>query len=290
MQGWLIDPLASGVALIHRKLRSDRAYRETQPKPPKPLPHRRRALSATPYDQTLNSKCQLLNRLPPEIRLEIYKYVLGSNLLHLVRKETKISHVRCRASSSTDFVRTCRPSAASTEDRILPGSSSNGNLALVKTCRQVYHETIDVLYATNVFDVDDPRLFIHFSQSIRPQCMARITTLQVYCPMGCPPWDPHTYAYPVKNPPYDKLTWREFWHVIRVRMAGLTDLSVCLGVRFGISQLRVTDEWAEALLEIRGLKRFDFDVLYVEDHKADTARLKVAQFRQHLREVTCAQA
>jgi hypothetical protein len=41
----------------------------------------------------------------------------------------------------------------------------------------------------------------------------------------------------------------------------------------------------QAITEIRGLNRFDFDVEYVDDPGADASSLQVPQLRQRLREV-----
>lgn len=281
--------VASGVVLIQRKIRGRKAYESTRPSPPPPLRRKRRALSTSSFSRTLNSNCQLLNRLPPEIRLEIYRYVLGDNLLHLVQGRKKISHVRCRARSDTDYVRRCRPMAANTADRMLPGSTSNGNLALTKTCRQVYRETIDLLYATNVFDLDDPRTLFYFSRSVPHQRLASITKLHVYFRLLCQCWDWNKDVYPVQAPPYDENTWKQFWHTIAIQMPRLADLRLCLGVGPGGTPMEVTHAWIKPLLEIRGLRRFDLDVRYLDGQKAETARMKVAQVRRYLQSIMCSQ-
>ncbi|KAI9877250.1 MAG: hypothetical protein M1830_004431 [Pleopsidium flavum] len=300
MQEWLADTCfviiccpcillfytALGVSKLRASRRRKATTRPPEPKPsaPKPLPRNRRALSTISFDRSLNSTCVLLDRLPPEIRLEIYTYVVGGNLLHLVQGQERISHVRCRASSATDFLRTCRPAAANTARRIIPGSTSNGNLALMRTCRQVYIEAMDVLYSTNIFDLDDPRTLLYLSQSIRPQRLASITKLHVYCPIGSPPRHGRGKRYPIKERPYDERTWEQFWHVIATRMPRLLDLKVRFGLRFGIPELRMDDVWVMPLLEIRRLKRFDFEVQYIDDHRADTSSLNAQQLRQELRE------
>ncbi len=277
------------VSLIGHNIRSNRAYKNTRPVPPKPLPRKRRALSQSLFDWTASPKCHLLNRLPPEIRLEIYKYVLGGNVLHLVQGKRRISHVRCRASSETDFVRSCRPAAANTGSELLPGSTSNANLALLRTCRRVYQEAIDVLYASNTFDVDDPRTLLYLAQTIRPQRLASITKLHIYCPIQCVFWFPHDQNVSLWEPPYDVTTWELFWHVIAARMPRLAELSICLGVGYSFPPLEVSDIWVRPLLAVRGLKKFDFDVVYNYDRNADVSSLKVAPFRQCLRDVVCAE-
>lgn len=273
-----------GVISIHREIKSRRAYNRTHPSPPRPLPRKRRALSTTPFSRTVNSNCPLLTRLPPEIRLEIYRYVLGDNILHLVQGVKRISHVRCRATTETDYVRSCRPLAANTAGRLLPGSTSNGNLALVKTCRQIYRESMHILYATNAFDLDYPTTLFYFAESIRPQHLACITKLHVYLPIVAQLWFSHIDDYPGRTPPYDYTSWMRFWHIIAIQMPRLADLRLCLGVRMGGEHMEVTQGWIQPLLQIRGLRRFEFDVRYMDDPKADTASLNVAQVRQYLRE------
>lgn len=264
-------------------------YKRTHPSPPTPLPRKRRSLSMTPLNRTLNSNCQLLNRLPPEIRLEIYRYVLGDNLLHLVQGKKRISHVRCRARSETDHVRRCRPMAGNTANRLLPGSTSNGNLALTKTCRQVYRETIDLLYATNVFDLDDPRTLFYLARSVPHQRLGSITKLHVYFPLFSQCWLGHDDIYPMKGAPYDENTWKLFWHTIAIQMPRLADLRLCLALARGGTPMKVTQDWIKPLLEIRGLRRFELDVIHEDGQTPETARLKVPQVRRYLREIMCTQ-
>jgi len=53
--------------------------------------------------------------------------------------------------------------------------------------------------------------------------------------------------------------------------------------------MEVTHAWIKPLLEIRGLRRFDLDVRYLDGQKAETARLKVAQVRRYLQSIMCSQ-
>lgn len=51
-----------------------------------------------------------MTRLPPEIRLRIYQYAFGDEVVHLVQLKDKIRHVRCpHADSSLDRNRRCCP-------------------------------------------------------------------------------------------------------------------------------------------------------------------------------------
>ncbi|KAL9030618.1 MAG: hypothetical protein Q9180_006884, partial [Flavoplaca navasiana] len=114
-------------------------------KAPQPLPSPRpHSLSIPP--KTPQPASLLLTRLPPEIRQEIYKYVVGGNLIHILRKGKHLAHVRCTRANLTDFERGCRPYAACTVyDEIgAIASTSNGNVALLRTCRAVYAEAVEM--------------------------------------------------------------------------------------------------------------------------------------------------
>ncbi|KAL8762371.1 MAG: hypothetical protein Q9184_001633, partial [Pyrenodesmia sp. 2 TL-2023] len=148
---------------------------------PQPLPaHRPRSLSTVPI-QRANAQCQFLSILPLEIRQEIYKYVVGCNRVHIVRKSKHIAHVRCKCLDiETDFTRECRPGANGTykgDSKI--AFTSNGNVALLRSCRQIYVEAVEIMYSSNTFDFDHQDLFLLFARSILPQRLALIRNLQL---------------------------------------------------------------------------------------------------------------
>lgn len=69
---------------------------------PEPLSvSRPRSLST--FHQTPQPASGFLTRLPLEIRQEIYAYVLGGNLIHILRKGKHLAHIRCKGEYESDF-------------------------------------------------------------------------------------------------------------------------------------------------------------------------------------------
>lgn len=218
----------------------------------RPLPRRRRRLS-TGYSQQTNVNCHLLNKLPLELRLQIYEYVLGGNLLHLIQIPRRIAHVRCRALHVPDHSRQCRPASRMPLHPWLRTISS-ANLALLKTCRQIYIEAIDILYTTNTFDINHLSTFISFSQTIRSQRLGAITSLHMYWDLG--------YNFVRYGSKKNYQDWNTFWHVVATQMPGLRDLDICL--KRGFQLLPITpshyEPWVSPMCEVRGLRSVEIEI------------------------------
>lgn len=216
-----------------RRMRQLSCYRFGEPKPP----------------------CHLLARLPFEIREEIYNYVLGSNLVHIVRKGCYLAHVRCYPLWRSDLVRGCRPAAARTcHDRApLLASTANGNLALLQTCRQIYIEAVHAMYARNTFDFDHQDLFLLFSRSILPQRLAHIRSLELHLEVTN---IKNTFAWinPAPN------SWKLMWTIIAEDMPALKHLRVGLVGEYARSYPDMdADWWLQCLLQVRNLKTFHLE-------------------------------
>ncbi len=139
--------------------------------------------------------------------------------------------------------------------------TADGAFELLKTCREIYLEAVEILYSTNTFVLHDLDTLVTLPRSIAPQCLDSIRTLRllkssrVKMPYPHPRWRPY-------SPTFGD-TWRLFWEVV-VRMRGLKDLEVYL--EYGIDYYRVEDEPSSVtgtregmlrpLLETWGLERF----------------------------------
>lgn len=113
---------------------SDRAQAEKQPD------------SASNW--TVQAQSPLLAKLSPELRLMIWEMVLGGMRIHIVqRSDRRMSHVVCPL---TDICDICRG------DSLQPvkgkGRLISHLLALPMTCRQLYCESIYLLYTINTFE------------------------------------------------------------------------------------------------------------------------------------------
>ena len=210
------------------------------------------------------SGSRLLSRLPLEIRREIYNYVLGNHkIIHLIRAPGKI--VQSSNHKSKAVVRS--------PDKIVHSSTRQKqdqkctsawfdcyfqkiDLALLRTCRQIYVETIDIVYGSNLFDFEEPAdLALFADQCLPPQRFAAIRHLRfqgrhVTCES-------------------DQPTWSQFWHLIATRM-NLTDLRIsldffCTAAYMGMETFEEVFSmdalWVQPMLEVKGLKACRIELL-----------------------------
>ncbi|MCJ1362785.1 hypothetical protein MMC16_001891 [Acarospora aff. strigata] len=257
---------------------------------PKPLPLKhRRELSTAPKPR-LQADSPLL-RLPAEIRLKIYYEVFGGEVLHLIQLPKRLAHVRCCSTlSATDVLRRCIPGyrwpAVIMEMTKIKTSSLD--LALLQSCRQIYTEAIDIMYATNLFDIDDPSTLLYLSQTIRPQRFAAIKYLQFSWAFMWPP-----FAMPeTKDPtwfPHDDATWETFWRLIETQMPGLLELTFVVQAQYPKQDWSLDEGWVQPLLRVRGLKEFRLELSYASN-TAVVSNVLLEPFRQRLTEIMCAAA
>ncbi|KAL9582865.1 MAG: hypothetical protein Q9212_003048 [Teloschistes hypoglaucus] len=223
---------------------------------PQPLPKLRKRNLSVLSIRTSPGACHFLKRLPPEIRQEIYHYVVGGSLNHIVRKGKHLGHVRCRLDCPSDFDRLCRPAARypyypEFENLCF---TSNGNLALLRTCKQIYGESVQVMYKRNAFDFDHPDLFLFFASSILPQRLAEISRLNLTLDLALA-------MKPFRGPKPAPNAWDSIWQIIGRRMIGLKYLYLRLNgeqtLPLPTTQL---EEWMEPIMHLRGLKNFHLDL------------------------------
>ncbi|KAJ5947804.1 hypothetical protein N7466_000819 [Penicillium verhagenii] len=144
-------------------------YQSNKP-PPLPRSRRRTLTTAQPQPQ-----CQLLSRLSPELRLMIWEMVLGAQRLHIIqRNHQRLGHIVCplgihRSTSKSDNACRARdnsPTCDICDGHGIPQPVKEGDLAHsgrkagllspALTCRQMYHESIHLLYTLNTFEFSNP--------------------------------------------------------------------------------------------------------------------------------------
>lgn len=136
-------------------------------KPIPVCPERRRRLSQTQPKVGLQTSSPFLTKLPAELRLQVYKYVILEDSVHVHiavhrtkqpgarRTYSRIHGHLCAHPPSQVPVNECRCSGPpyirlvqKPHSRLpLPENCGRGTLALSKTCTQIYKETIDLLYS-----------------------------------------------------------------------------------------------------------------------------------------------
>ncbi|KAL6717567.1 hypothetical protein ACLMJK_005482 [Lecanora helva] len=131
------------------------------------------------------SQCSFLMKLPVEVRIMIYCYVLclPVPVVHIVRrKDGSLCHVRCRSSNGecgtyrcyndySELSRSTKGSASTSSEH----GAGEGFLSLMFSCKKIYREAIHTAYNENTFSFFDLPVIDDFS-SRTPQ--ARLNTIQ----------------------------------------------------------------------------------------------------------------
>ncbi|KAF5877406.1 uncharacterized protein Bfra_001773 [Botrytis fragariae] len=133
--------------------------------------------------------------LPSEVRMVIYKWVLGGKVLHIVRWKNKLGHIVCECDRRDSDVGTreedacivagCRgvkiQGGSGVYERVGEGSGSLLQLLQIgakpKANKHSYSEAISLLYSTNTFNFDSMESFISFSNEILPRRFDSITSV-----------------------------------------------------------------------------------------------------------------
>lgn len=289
---------------LARKAAAARKYRASIPKA---LPLQRRRLSSFGDRPRSLSNSLLLAKLPLEIRLEIYDYVLGGQPLHIVHlPKRRLAHMLCckriacselyfkpdydnRPCSFTseggticDIIlrpRTPKQSSRSCQHHLHLAPSSNQLPALLRACRQTYVEAVGILYSSNTFILDSFDEFIWFSRSVISQRLQTIRNLRVNFAMSIHVID----IYPRKF----KRPWERLWHIVEAEMISLRNLSCYLRIEGCLSdddqRLDVKAQWVQPILKVRGLTSFQVAIITNQtfyEHPSDCAQEE--KLRQHL--------
>ncbi|GAD91960.1 conserved hypothetical protein [Paecilomyces variotii No. 5] len=126
--------------------------------------------SQSHHDQ---SKSLLLNKLPLEVRLTIWEYVFGRTVVTITRKKKRIGHqVRVRPLYIWDI----KKREPFTRGAKLADWSLT---SLLRTCRQVYVESVNVLYGTITFHFDHPWSLMFLYETILPKRWERIRKVEL---------------------------------------------------------------------------------------------------------------
>jgi hypothetical protein len=283
----------------HQERQSKTRQKELIDDEPVRLPSHRRALSTSPPlqprrrlllspTQPSPSSSPLL-ALPPEIRLKIFTYVVGGSTIHLIHLPSRLGHIRCThhaasppASTSTALDCLCVPLAPRPYQYRLTYplkvaqycKPDSANLALLKTCRQIYREGIALLYTANTFTVSKPHTLALLERTVRPERLALIRELHVTWSAAYFPVDQDHVAMeewldagvfddlkePERRRGRDSFEgWWWGWKVVGTRMTGLRCLKVTLhGTSRGRGAGVLSDEDAERILRplrrLRGLR------------------------------------
>ena len=208
--------------------------------------------------------------LPFEIREEIFRLAIGTDLLHLVDMTNRTGFIRCTAHDNAEGSfwkqKTCDRNCASPLWRLVSYRStptfegSSGFPALLLTCQQNYTQGVGVLYSSNVFEAEYPETVVSLAESIRPSLLGSIRFLQI-----------SGRARILNQGTGIDRYWDEMWEVICHQMTSLRSLEVKLRIQL---QTRISNqdnwnneahtilrEWLRMPVEhLRRLKHFHLDL------------------------------
>ncbi|KAJ5569478.1 uncharacterized protein N7459_008908 [Penicillium hispanicum] len=192
--------------------RRQQLYDRTANAPPALPQTRPRAITPVPGgpevpDDQLQSA--ILSRVPLEVRRLIWELVVGGHWLHLVHARGRLIAIQCeRGVAFPDLSRCthdcwgdttgaeCWESQPGLFLSMKPSSPSRivSLLALSRTCRRVYAETIHLLYSTNTFDFNHIDTILSLSETtLRPRLDSlRQIRLQFWFVQEFPPLEQDT--------------------------------------------------------------------------------------------------
>ncbi|KAL4998840.1 hypothetical protein BDV10DRAFT_166406 [Aspergillus recurvatus] len=181
------------------------AHRYQNNKPPAlPRPRRQSALSTRSQSQSqpqqkladpklnwdIQLQSSLLSELSPELRVTIWELVLGGMRIHIIqRPDRRMGHVVCPgAVTGTEACDICRgglpPSSSSCcsgreGSRSPQGLMQSNLLALPTACKQLYTESIHLLYTLNTFEFSNTWSLTYLHPTVRPDLWDSIRSVEL---------------------------------------------------------------------------------------------------------------
>lgn len=201
-------------------------------------------LSVLDLDAVSGFEGSALHRLPLELRQEIYGYVLGREENWLVFLPFKMravpaGHLITRGDVTDSHANQFK---VARDDRFFWPQRT----ALLRTCRQVYREAIDLLYTGNTFVIKHPKILFTLANYIPRQRLRNIRNLHLFfSPTGCNSPDP---CYDLEMDEYPRC-----WDII-LGMERLRTLRVHADLRFSHGVMPVVV--AHWITMLKGLNKF----------------------------------
>ena len=179
--------------------------------------------------------------LPLEVRLEIYRHLLGHHIFHLIRLHPDTRRRLIAVSNSSQYriddsaLSLARDLIGVQEKRLQP----------LLTCRQVYHEAIDILYQDNIFDIHDLQSLFDLHTTVPRKKFASIRILRVSWSLD--ELGPESCSH-----------WIDFCSLVASEMQGLQELHFDLLRGFLHSRrasMGLDSAWVAAIMRIRQVRR-----------------------------------
>lgn len=207
----------------------------------------------------------------------IWRAVLGDSRYHIIRKENKIGHLRCKRTryygclGAWDWETPSRLSCWGNLDSAeiwhpLSGRNepTDGDIIpFLQACRQVYSESIDLLYSTNYFSFKDIDCLRFLAYTTLPHRFNLIRKIEITWPLQWPIYDPLIQnlmlSEPALYPPHDEATWESTWGII-AQMPKLKYIRVNLCHCHGFREPESETKMFKSMLQVKHVKDFEVTV------------------------------
>lgn len=104
--------------------------------------------------------------------------MIADKVIHITVLPSRLGHVTCREAIGGQIPHDCWPADSSQQDfdqrRKTHCDDQDGLSNLLKTCRQIYCEAIDILYANNAFVVHRPETLYFLAETVLPHRLRSI--------------------------------------------------------------------------------------------------------------------
>ncbi|KAI4104936.1 MAG: hypothetical protein L6R37_002979 [Teloschistes peruensis] len=235
----------------------------------------------------------ILERLPVEVRLQIWEEVLGGNLFHLTcsKYPVMLECYLCRnfskdTSTTSDATHQmysrCQGSQKEPCFFSRPERASYRPLSLLLTCRKIYSEAVDMLYSGNTFSLDSGDTVNAFV-NVTGTRSHKVQTVHVNMAM----WKIHYQEIPRGiESKHAFSAWGSCWSDLGDVFKGLQHLRLDI---FGTSPIELSQSDLQPLLVLPTLKSFKLVVWRDFNHTDSTGQdLDLSTpLQTHIREKLC---
>lgn len=192
---------------------------------PEPLSETRKDLTELSNPPAPQS-CPLLARLPIEVRLQIWTYILGNKTFHIELLPGRLASQACENAWDDDEGSHAQWHHHLAHPAPKVCQSANSDVTpLLRVCQQVYNETGDLLYSANTIDVSDLGILKYFVQGAPPERLVSVRRLRVHWQDES--WLPWSGIIPNGHVGFSG-TWEMFWRLALAELRGLTEITIII--------------------------------------------------------------
>lgn len=244
---------------------------------------------------SVRTNSPFLNRLPLEIRLLVYEHLFCEHVYHLVRKPTS-GGKSDYPSHLLPFPGRWIPSSMPTDHHPLfpepPTQMVNHTLleifrdkhtkwAMLLTCLQLYHESVNVFYNAAILRFDDPHVLLDMAtHHLQGERLLAVKHLDIVWRCKCSNHYSSAQTVVVEN---SRTAWDMMWQLV-ARDMQLSSLSVRIVIDAFARNSTILDihaSWLQPLLQIKDISHFQLKVSHIH-HWRDGHQGHQCQTREEL--------